>query len=147
MAFFQPLFRGFCHFSGDFATFPGILWMISKPLNSKNTWRNSTDLKQNTKCKININNLSIQDAEAQFASFKMTHICIIHGKIAQILSIQVSTIYQNLINTGRESRIYTPYQCSINRDKMNNMNNFLRGHSLKRIFRLVRKTAQICDSF
>ena len=49
----------FSHFSGDFATFPGILWMISKPLSSLNTWRNSTDLKQNTKYKVNIKSISI----------------------------------------------------------------------------------------
>ena len=47
-----PLFWGFCHFSGDFVD--DIL-----TLNSLNTWPNCTDLKQNTKYKVNIKSISI----------------------------------------------------------------------------------------
>ena len=47
-----PLFWRFCHFSGDFVD--DIL-----TLNSLNTWPNCTDLKQNTKYKVNIKSISI----------------------------------------------------------------------------------------
>ena len=93
----------------------------------------------------------------------MSYICIIHGEIAQILSLYVSlsTINQYLINTGWGSRICTPtisshfnslrYTstiltifwrfCNFNNlsilGEVRNISNILRGHILKRILRLV----------